>query len=661
MSGSLKGPASDEGAPLRRVGGDHVVECDETSGGHTETAPLVSIVVATVVEYALTAACLRSLREQDYSPTEVILVFNGTPDDVIHQLREQFPECQTVILPRNRGFAGGYNAGLRRARGEYAAIINDDAVAAPSWIREMVAAARATDHVGIVGCSVTRADAPSVLDSQGLGIALDGMSRQVNRGVHVDSSPSHRETVLPSGCACMFSRDALSDVGLFDETFFAYCEDTDLAMRMLWSGYRLVLAPEAVVMHHYSTTSGKHSARKVFWVERNHFWVALKSFPLPLLVGVPAFTLWRYALQARALRQRDGELQEHARSVGVVRLVASVVAAHVSCLAGVPHCIAERRRIVGSRRVSSSAMTQRIMRSRMSLGEILAEERSPLGATALHEEDPVAEASPRGSSDSERNAPQGPQPARQPPAGALARERVDDAAWLPPWVRYEHQARYVFAGAYISGKDVVECACGTGASTQALLAGGPRSMACFDVDSTAIAKAAANVADKRVRFDAADGTRLPLADGSADVYVALETIEHVPDAQGFVREACRVLRPGGVFICSTPNRLMTNPGAGLTARPNNPFHVREYSVDELSSMLSTEFTELLVFGQSRVGTRMATALTWVGTRVSTHAAIRMGQAVKLPRLLNSPPERHGVTPWAPQWDYEYMVIVCKRP
>jgi len=70
---------------------------------------------------------------------------------------------------------------------------------------------------------------------------------------------------------------------------------------------------------------------------------------------------------------------------------------------------------------------------------------------------------------------------------------------------------------------------------------------------------------------------------------------------------------------------------------------------------------LVVFGQSRVGTGTSTALTWVGTRVSTYAAIRMGQAVKLPRLLSSLPERHVVTPWAPQCDYEYMVIVGKRP
>ena len=125
-------------------------------------------------------------------------------------------------------------------------------------------------------------------------------------------------------------------------------------------------------------------------------------------------------------------------------------------------------------------------------------------------------------------------------------------------------------------------------------------MACFDVDSAAIAKAAANIDDKRVRFEVADGTRLPLADASADVYVALETIEHVLDAAGFIREACRVLRPGGIVICSTPNRLMTNPGAGPAAKPNNPFHVREYSVDELSSMLSTEFTELIWRGICQV-------------------------------------------------------------
>jgi len=337
-----------------------------------EATPLVSIVVVTVAEYTLTAACLRSLREQDYPRTETILVCNGSPDDVVQRLRREFPECSIGVIPRNRGFAGGYNEGLRKATGAYVAIINDDAIAEPSWIREMLAVARATDGVGIVGCSVVQADAPTVLDSQGLGIGLDGMSRQVNRGVGLDRAPSLPGLILPSGCACMFSHDALRDVGLFDETFFAYCEDTDLGLRMLWAGYGLVVAPRAVVRHHYSMTSGKHSWRKVFWVERNHFRVALKSFPIALLLGVPIFTLQRYTLQARALWRQEGELPEYTRSAGLAPFIGSMAAAYVSFLGGVPRLLAERRRVMRSRRVSTWKMTRLIARSRMSLDEIVA-------------------------------------------------------------------------------------------------------------------------------------------------------------------------------------------------------------------------------------------------------------------------------------------------
>jgi GT2 family glycosyltransferase len=85
-----------------------------------------------------------------------------------------------------------------------------------------------------------------------VGIALDGMSRQMNRGRNIKSAVLPLNQVLFSGCACLFRADALAQTGLFDEDFFAYCEDTDLGLRGRLAGWRCVFVRDAIVKHHYS-------------------------------------------------------------------------------------------------------------------------------------------------------------------------------------------------------------------------------------------------------------------------------------------------------------------------------------------------------------------------------------------------------------------------
>ena len=121
---------------------------------------------------------------------------------------------------------------------------------------------------------------------------------------------------------------------MFDEAFFAYCEDTDLGMRLRWAGYKCFAAPGAEVLHYYSMTAGKFSRDKIFWVERNHFWVAVKNFPIPLLFVVPFATLWRYALQAYAVLTRTGDLHEFAEQASFASVMTAVVRAQGSALAG---------------------------------------------------------------------------------------------------------------------------------------------------------------------------------------------------------------------------------------------------------------------------------------------------------------------------------------
>lgn len=153
----------------------------------------------------------------------------------------------------------------------------------------------------------------------------------------------------------------------------------------------------------------------------------------------------------------------------------------------------------------------------------------------------------------------------------------------------DHESRYVFAGQYVAGKDVLDVACGTGIGTSYLLRMGAKSCTGLDIDQEAIDYA--RVVHRACTFVQADATNPALPDGSVDVVVSFETIEHLKEQQKFLANCKRVLRPGGIFIGSTPNRTLSCWGK------ENPFHFQELTVVEFREMVSSIFTEVQLYAQ----------------------------------------------------------------
>ena len=235
------------------------------------------------------------------------------------------------------------------------------------------------------------------------------------------------------------------------------------------------------------------------------------------------------------------------------------------------------------------------------------------------------------------------------------------AGGVPPWVRFEHLARYRFAAGFARGRTVIDCACGDGTGADHFAAAGAVTVLAFDNDPDAVASAASRFGRDNLRFAVADATALPLGDSTADLYISLETIEHLPDATAFLREVVRVLRPGGTFVCSTPNRTVTYPGATLRTRPWNPFHVREYSEPEFVELLGRYFGRVELYGQNRQSGWYTRLAGWLGRRVSGMLAVRLNQVLKLPRFVVRRAGRHAVVPRAAGGHYEYLVAVCGEP
>jgi len=336
-----------------------------------KSQPLVSVIVVTLNNLHLLKKCLNSLQQQDYGNFEIIVVDNGSDQKIEASISKEYPTVTLIRLEENQGFAAGNNRGFERARGEYLSLINNDATAHPGWISSMVETAESDPLIGAIASIVIDSNYPDVLDSCGVGIAYDGMSRQVMRGKPVPVLDSPQEVLLFSGCACLIRKSALAETGPFDEEFFAYCEDTDLGLRLRRAGWRIVVAPGAYVDHAYSMTGGKFSLQKIFWVERNHFWVVIKNFPWFMMPFVPFFTLWRYLLQAYSVLMGISDLKEVASNIDIFKISVVYVRVYIDIFRKLGLMIPKRYSLKLKNRIGQRHLFHLLRKYNMPTSEIL--------------------------------------------------------------------------------------------------------------------------------------------------------------------------------------------------------------------------------------------------------------------------------------------------
>lgn len=333
--------------------------------------PLVTVIIVTLNNLDFLKNCLVSIYGQDYKEIEILVVDNGSEEDIQGMLAREFPEVRIVRLYKNYGFAGGNNRGIEVAQGKYIALINNDTVASPQWIKSLVEVAESDPRIGAVASIIIDGNQPDILDSCGVGITIDGMSRQAMRGKPIPNFNEPKEVLSFSGCACLLRMEALRDVGLFDEDFFAYCEDTDLGLRLRWSGWKIVVAPDAYVCHFYSMTGGKFSLQKIYLVERNHIWLAIKNFPWFLLIILPFITVWRYILQGYFIVRGIGELNKFLENNSLLSIVFIYIRAYFNIIKKLPVMFIKRWEIFRKRQLKNTDMLSMILKFRLPVYEVL--------------------------------------------------------------------------------------------------------------------------------------------------------------------------------------------------------------------------------------------------------------------------------------------------
>lgn len=335
--------------------------------------PLVSIIIVNWNGSRHLPECLDSLAAQTFSDFEVIVVDNGSSDGSVALLQRVYPWVKLIKLDRNTGFATGNNNGLIHASGEYIVTLNNDTHADPQWLSTLVSVADNNPHAGMIGSRICSHRDQDRIDSLGFGVCRDGMSRGMFRRQKFSSLQLSRveEILFPSACVALYRRSMLDQTGFFDDDFFAYAEDTDLGLRCRLAGWQALLATDAVVYHKYSMTGGAFSPLKLYLVERNHYWVAVKNFPMGMLLLVPLFTLIRYVEQARAIFSGRGSGEEFLASGSRWLLVGALAKGTWDALLGIPKMVAKRRMIMGTRQIDSREMYHLLRRHRLSFRELL--------------------------------------------------------------------------------------------------------------------------------------------------------------------------------------------------------------------------------------------------------------------------------------------------
>ena len=255
------------------------------------------------------------------------------------------------------------------------ALLNNDAVASPEWVERLVSGVGASPEVGICASKILF-HGSDVIDKAGHLIFPDGQNRgrgtgERDRGQYDDA----QEVLAADGCAALYRREVLEQVGGFDEDFFAYAEDADLGLRARWQGWRCFYVPGAVVHHHHSSTLGPYSPRKIYWVERNRLWLALKNFPLPLLLLNPFFSLQRLAWNLAAALLRRGAAGNFRSANSLWLLLRVQVRAYRDALAGAAPMLRKRRRIRSTRRIGDLEFCRHLLRFRISAFRLAFSER----------------------------------------------------------------------------------------------------------------------------------------------------------------------------------------------------------------------------------------------------------------------------------------------
>lgn len=295
-------------------------ENDSTNISEVNSHPTIELIIVSYDHAKFMDALFESLAKVNYPKNSwrVHIVINkdgdGTLEEVKRKLQkigQRLPKVQIHEPRANLGFAGGNNLVMQWAiqqGSDYVYLLNPDTEIMPDALTEATSVAKSQKFVGTVQSLLIRGDDQTRINSRGNALHFLGFGYCMGDHDNIDTAPAEPVSIgYPSGAGVLIPVEVLKEVGLFDETLFAYHEDLDLGWRIMLAGLNNYLAPKSRVIHHYEFS---RSISKWHLMERNRILVVLKNYKLlTLILLLPAMlstdmAIWAFAVKGGWIKQK---------------------------------------------------------------------------------------------------------------------------------------------------------------------------------------------------------------------------------------------------------------------------------------------------------------------------------------------------------------------
>ena len=244
----------------------------------------ISILIPNFNEIELLKKCINSIKKQNFSFYDVIIIDNGSSDESVEYLKDNYPEFMLIQNKKNLGFATAVNQGIKASSAEYVFLLNNDTEIEDGCLTNLLNCIENDESIFAVSSKMIQNQNRNLIDDAGDEYTILGLTRKIGNNRSTELYQSEREIFSACAGAALYRRSIFEIVGYFDENFFAYMDDVDISYRARIYGFKSVYCPEAVVYHHVSATSGsKYNAFKIRLAARNNVYVPYKNMPWPQL------------------------------------------------------------------------------------------------------------------------------------------------------------------------------------------------------------------------------------------------------------------------------------------------------------------------------------------------------------------------------------------
>ena len=253
----------------------------------------VSVIITNYNGKKFLPDCINSVLSQTYEPAEIFVVDNDSTDGSIELIREEFPGVKLIEMGENTGFARATNRGIRESSGVYVALLNNDAMAEPQWLENLVRASGEGEAIGFCASKMLFSWNRNLINNAGIELTDYGLP--YDRGFYVSDSSAFAENRIVFGAcggAVLFKREMLDRIGLFEEDFFLCYDDADLSFRAQLAGYKCMYVADAVVYHAGGGTVPYQGKTARFYSCRHYVTLLVKNMPGRILLSRLAPIVW---------------------------------------------------------------------------------------------------------------------------------------------------------------------------------------------------------------------------------------------------------------------------------------------------------------------------------------------------------------------------------